>query len=36
LQLVTVRQSGSVRIGGVRISALPLRTGGWYFDARPD
>lgn len=36
LRLVTVRQSGSVRIGGVRISALPLRTGGWYFDARPD
>ncbi|WP_271068227.1 hypothetical protein [Caulobacter sp. NIBR1757] len=35
LRLVTGRKSGSVRIGGVRISALPLRTGGWYLDARP-
>lgn len=35
LGLVARRRDGSVLIGKVRISVLPLQRGGWYFDARP-
>lgn len=35
MRLLAGRKDGSVRIGDVRISVLALRTGGWYFDARP-
>jgi hypothetical protein len=35
VQLISGQRAGTVLIGKVRISALPLPRGGWFIDARP-